>query len=337
LGTDLVNVPRLPHPRFGQLASQLYGLKPAAIERGLERQRAEGGRLGEILRKQGLLDREQLKGILRTQANWVAREMNKGAPPIFPFKEPFSLCLPAYNEQDNIEDTLDAACAILPEFVERFELVVVDDGSKDQTGFVLARFAEHEPRLRIVKHHENRGYGAAITSALRSSQGDLVCILDSDGQFSLLNLPELLLRTDTADVVIGYRKKRADSPIRLLNAWAWNRLMRVLLSIAVRDLDCAFKVFRQDTVRNLSLTSRGACISAEILVQCVRRGLKIAEVPVDHYPRSHGAPSGAALRVIAKAFRELPHLMKYRWAPVLRESPSHAIDREARSAGDSPT
>jgi hypothetical protein len=337
LGTDLVNVRQLPYPRFGHLASQLYGVQSAAVERGLERQRAEGGRLGQILRKQGLLDREQVKGILRTQANCVAQAINKGGPPIFPFKGSFSLCLPAYNEQDNIEDTLDAACAILPEFVERFELVVVDDGSEDQTGPVLARFAEHEPRLRIVKHHENRGYGAALTSALRSSQGDLVCILDSDGQFSLLNLPELLSRTDTADVVIGYRKKRADSRIRLLNAWAWNRLMRVLLGIAVRDLDCAFKVFRQDTVQNLSLTSRGACISAEILVQCVRRGLKIAEVPVDHYPRSHGAPSGAAPRVIAKAFCELPHLMKYRWAPGLPESPSRAIDCEARSAGDTPT
>jgi Glycosyl transferase family 2 len=334
LGTDLVNVRRLSHPRFGQLATQLYGVKSEAIERGLERQRAEGGRLGEILRKQGLLDREQLKGILRTQATWVAREINKGAPPILPFKESFSLCLPAYNEQDNIEDTLDAACAILPEFVERFELVVVDDGSKDETGLVLARFAEKEPRLCIVTHAENRGYGAAITSALRSSQGDLVCILDSDGQFSLLNLPELLLRMGTADVVIGYRKKRADSPIRLLNAWAWNRLMRVLLGIAVRDLDCAFKVFRQDTVQNLSLTSRGACISAEILVQCVRRGLKIAEVPVDHYSRSHGAPSGAALRVIAKAFRELPHLMKYRWAPVPHASPSRAIDCEAEHTAE---
>jgi hypothetical protein len=337
LGTDLINVQRLPYPRFGDLASQLYDVKSAAIERGLEKQRAEGGRLGAILRKQGLLDREQVKVVLRAQANWVAREINKGTPPILPFKESFSLCLPAFNEQDNIEDTLDAASAILPEFVERFELVVVNDGSKDQTGSVLARFGEHEPRLRIVEHQENQGYGAAITSALRAAQGAFVCILDSDGQFSLLNLPDLLLRTDTADVVIGYRKKRADSPIRLLNGWAWNRLMRVLLGIAVRDLDCAFKVFRQDTVRSLALTSRGACISAEILVQCVRRRLKIVEVPVDHYPRSHGAPSGAALRVIAKAFRELPHLMKYRWGPALRESPSPAIDCEARSAGDTPT
>jgi len=336
LRTDSVNVRRLSYPRFGELASRLYGVTSAAIERGLERQRADGGRLGAILRKQGLLDREQVKGILRAQANWVAREINKNTSPVFPFKESFSLCLPAYNEEDNIEDTLDAACAILPEFVERFELVVVDDGSKDQTGPVLARLAEQEPRLRVVKHEENRGYGAALTSALRSAQGDLVCILDSDGQFSLLNLPELLLKTDAADVVIGYRKKRADSPIRVLNAWAWNRLMRVVLGIAVRDVDCAFKVFRQGTVQNLSLTSRGACISPEILVQCARRGLKIAEVPVDHYPRSHGAPSGAALWVIARAFRELPHLMKYRWGPVLGESPSRRLSDDPLTAPADP-
>jgi hypothetical protein len=97
LATDVVHARRLAYPRFGDLASQLHAVKSAAIQRGLERQRAEGGRLGEILRKEGLLDREQLKGILRAQANWVAREINKGASPIFPFKESFSLCLPAYN------------------------------------------------------------------------------------------------------------------------------------------------------------------------------------------------------------------------------------------------
>ena len=302
-------------PRFGHLAHVHFGVDREEIDACLQEQRETGCRIGEALRARGLLDREQTRFILQTQARWtVAAAQAVGSPCEFPLATSLSLCMPAFNEADNIEDVLDAACAILPEFVEDFEIVVVNDGSQDATAEILANYAQNEPRLRVVTHPENRGYGAALTSALKASRYELACILDSDGQFSLLNLPELLMRSCDSDVVIGYRKKRADPRIRLLNAWAWNRLMRVLLGVSVRDLDCAFKLFRRETVQDLSLTSRGACISAEILVQCVRNRLKIAQVGVDHYPRSHGAPTGAALKVIGRAFGELPRLMKYRWS-----------------------
>jgi hypothetical protein len=126
-----------------------------------------------------------------------------------------------------------------------------------------------------------------------------------------------MARLDSADVAIGYRYRRADPPHRMFNAWAWNRLIRAVLGVKVRDLDCAFKLFRRDVVDRLQLTASGAGINAEILVQCVRGGLRIAEVPVAHYPRAQGAPTGAALRVILKAFRELPRLLKYRRGPGL--------------------
>jgi 1,2-diacylglycerol 3-alpha-glucosyltransferase len=302
-------------PRFGHLAHTRFGVSREDLAECLKQQRETGCHLGEALRSRGLLDREQTKSIIQAQARSIAAVAHAiGAPVEFPLATSLSLCMPAFNEAKNIEDVLDGACAILPEFVSSYEIIVVDDGSRDGTGEVLARYAESEQHLKIVTHTENRGYGAALTSGLRASKGELVLTLDSDGQFNLLNLPEFLWRMQDADVVIGYRKKRADSRIRLFNAWAWNRLMRVLLGVSVRDLDCAFKLFRRETVQALSLTSRGACISAEILVQCVRNRKRFAEVPVDHYPRSHGAPTGAALKVIARAFRELPHLMKYRWS-----------------------
>jgi len=314
-GEPTMNIKPLVWPRFGHLAHVHFGVPREEIDACLKAQGEAGCRIGEALRARGFLDREQTKFILQTQARWtVAAAQAVGSPCEFPLATSLSLCMPAYNEADNIEDVLDAACAILPELVEDFEIVVVNDGSKDTTAEVLANYAQNEPRLRVVTHPENRGYGAALTSALRASRCELACILDSDGQFSLLNMPELLMRSVDSDVVIGYRKKRADPRIRLFNAWAWNRLMRLLLGVSVRDLDCAFKLFRRETVHDLSLTSRGACISAEILVQCVRNRLKIAQVGVDHYPRSHGAPTGAALKVIVRAFGELPRLMKYRWS-----------------------
>src|SRR5262245_24110186 len=223
--------------------------------------------------------------------------------------------MPAYNEADNIEDTLRAACAILPEVVERFEVVIVNDGSRDETGKEVERFARSDPHVRLVSHPQNRGYGAAVTTGLRAARGDLVMFTDSDGQFSLLDLPRFLARLPGHDVVAGYRYQRADKWHRLLNAWAWGRMIRLLLGTRVRDLDCAFKLFRREVIDRLTLTATGAAINAEIMAQCARGRARVIELPVRHFPRYHGAPTGAALRVIARAFRELPRMWKYRTGP----------------------
>ncbi len=305
----------LEQPLFVQFVRQVVKLRSDQLRVCLEQQHRAGGRLDEILRREQLLDREQRTQVFRIQARWMATAMQGDiAPRTFPYPAFLSLCLPAYNEQTNIEDTLDAACAILPECVQRFEIVVVDDGSRDGTGETVARYAQNEPRVRLVRHERNQGYGAAVTSGLLAARGDLVVFTDSDGQFSLLDLPQLLTQLEGSDVVIGYRYQRADPWIRRLNAWVWNRLIRILLGVRVRDLDCAFKLFPREVVDRLRLTANGATINAEIMAQCVQRGLRIRETPVTHYPRYHGEPTGAAFRVILRAFRELPHLWKYRTA-----------------------
>jgi hypothetical protein len=309
-GDSLVGLER---PLFGQFARHVFGLRSERLAACLQVQRQKGGRLGEVLRQEELLTRQQVGHLLRLQARWVAQAAQADMQPAgFPYPATLSLCLPAYNEQDNIEDTLDAACAILPEFVQNFEVMVVDDGSTDGTGELIAAYAGREPRVHLIRHEQNRGYGAAVTSALRAAQGDLVTFTDSDGQFCLLELAQLLTLLDGCDVVIGYRHQRADSWTRELNAWAWNRLIRFLLGVRVRDLDCAFKLFRREVIDRLHLTSAGAAISAEILMRCVGMGLQIRETPVSHYPRCHGAPSGARLQVILRAFQELPRLWKCR-------------------------
>jgi hypothetical protein len=307
---------RFERPRFGEFARRVAGVSSEQLAECLEQQAQEGGRLGEILRRRGLISRAQITQILRLQARWLARALQADvAPHTFPFRSFLSVCMPAYNEEQNIEDTLDSACAILPAFVKRFEIVVVNDGSRDRTGEIVARYSLREPRVRLVTHEQNRGYGGAVTTALRAAHGDLVMFTDSDGQFSLLDLPQVLVQLKGHDMVIGYRYQRADNWMRLLNAWSWNRLIRLVLGVCVRDLDCAFKLFPRKIVDRLVLNSSGAAINAEILVQCFRSGVRICETPVMHYPRYAGAPTGAALKVILKAFRELPRLWKYRFTP----------------------
>lgn len=318
----------LERPPLGQFIRLVTALTCDQLEPCLREGIRTNRRLGEVLRSRGLVNRKELADIFRSAARWVthttAAEL---APDRLPYSSFFSLCLPAYNEADNIVDTLDAACAILPEFVAEYEIVVVDDGSTDRTADLLREYHENEPRVRMLTHQKNRGYGAAVTSGLRAARGDLVAFMDSDGQFTLLDLPRLLVQLKENDVVIGYRCPRADPWPRRLNAWGWNRLVQALLGVRVRDLDCAFKIFRRPVIDALSLTAGGAGINAEIMAQCVRSGLKIAETPVLHYPRHHGASTGANPRVILKAFGELPRLRKYCRPEVMRKFRETALGK----------
>jgi hypothetical protein len=317
----------------------VVGLRSEQIQACLAEQQQVGGRLGEILRARGLITHEQILEVLRYQARWVATSMQADLKPHgLPYRAFLSMCMPAFNEECNIKDTLDAAIAILPEFVQRFEVIVVNDGSKDATAQIVSNYAELDGRVRLVNHETNCGYGAAVTSGLRAARGDLVAFTDSDGQFSFLDLPALLAQLQGSDAVIGYRFERADHWIRCFNAWGWNWLIRTVLGVKIRDLDCAFKLFRREVVDALQLTARGAGINAEIMAQCVHAGLRVEETPVTHYPRYYGAPTGAAFRVIARAFRELPGLWKYRRAtPALIEAGLAYQQTKAQAAQSSPT
>ena len=303
----------LERPRFAQTARQLVPIRSAELEDCLTQQRCSGGRLGEILCEHGLIQRDEIYAVLTKQAEWLANSLRADMQTAtLPYPACLSLCLPAYNEEENIEDTVLSACAILPQFVQDFEVVVVDDGSQDKTSDIVCRLAEKDLRVRLERHERNGGYGAAVTTGLRAARGDLVMFTDSDGQFNMLDLAQLLTRVERHDMVVGYRYPRADRWFRKFNAWSWNQLIQLTLGISVTDLDCAFKLFRREVVDRLNLTSTGACISAEIMVQCVRGGVHYAEVPVRHFPRYHGESTGANLKVILRAFRELPTLWRYR-------------------------
>ena len=216
-----------------------------------------------------------------------------------------SVVLPAYNEADNLPVVVPLCLSILRERFSRFELVVVNDGSRDATAQVLDTLRESAPELRVVTHEINRGYGAALRSGFSAATGDLLFFMDSDGQFDLREIDRLLPLMRDADAVLGYRARRSDPPLRLLNALAWNRLVRLCFGLRVRDIDGAFKLFRRSVVQSLPLTSGGAMINTELLVRLWRSGARLREVPVSHFPRIHGNPTGARLSVILRAFGEL--------------------------------
>lgn len=215
---------------------------------------------------------------------------------------------PAFNEEDIIEKTVTDALAVCAPLAADLEVVVVDDGSADQTALIVERMAAADPRVRVIRHERNRGYGAALRSGFAGARKELVFFSDADGQFDLRELPGSLAMLEDAPVVVGYRIKRNDPPHRIFIAKTYKLIVRMVFGLRIRDIDCAFKLFRRDVFEGLTLESNGAFISSELLIKLRRRGVLIVERGVNHYPRTTGESKGAGVGVILKTIRDILRL-----------------------------
>jgi glycosyltransferase involved in cell wall biosynthesis len=221
-----------------------------------------------------------------------------------------SVFFPCYNEQDNIERLTEQALDVLQKLGLDFEIIIVNDGSSDNTAAVAEKIARRNNKVRLVNHERNSGYGAALQSGFKAATKELVFFTDGDGQFDLGELPPLLPLMEQYDIVCCYRLNRQDNLVRKINGWCWTRLVCLLFGLNVRDVDCAFKLFKRDIFDNIRLSSAGALISTEILARAAGKGYRITEKGVHHYPRKAGKQTGANIRVILRAFKELFLLRK---------------------------
>jgi len=223
---------------------------------------------------------------------------------------PVSVIFPAFNEEGNIARTVETTVKVLPKVAANWEIVVVDDGSSDATAPICMDLQTRYPELVLIRHARNRGYGAALKSGIKASRYELVFFSDSDGQFDLRELQQLICWSEDYDIIVGYRANRHDPLYRRINALGWNFLVRLVLGMKIRDVDCAFKLFRREVFDHVRIRSRGAMVNTEILAQAMRLGMRIQQVKVHHFPRHYGKQSGANIHVIIKAFRELCRLWR---------------------------
>ncbi|MFQ6101567.1 MAG: glycosyltransferase family 2 protein [Anaerolineae bacterium] len=216
-----------------------------------------------------------------------------------------SIVLPAYNEEANVEKAVEHVSAVARQLGMEYEIILVNDGSTDRTGEIGRELIQRIPGFRLVEHYPNRGYGGALKAGFAAASGELIAFFPADKQFDFREISLLLDRLDKADIVSGYRAERQDNFVRKLFAFGWNTLMRLLFGHLCRDIDCGFKLFRREILEHVRLISDGAMIDTEFLAGAKARGYRIADVSVTHLPREVGEATGANLKVIARAFRDL--------------------------------
>jgi putative flippase GtrA len=216
-----------------------------------------------------------------------------------------SVVLPAYNEEEIIATTIVTALDILDSWHIDCELLVINDGSTDRTGEIVAELATRHQQLHLINHSGNQGYGAALVSGFQAAAKELTFFMDSDGQFDMRELRSFFPFIGSYDAVLGYRMNRQDSWMRKFNAWGWKVLVSMILGTKVRDIDCAFKLFHTSFLHDHPLETRGAMINAELLYKLKQGHFTQREIGVSHLPRRGGRATGAHPRVIARALRDL--------------------------------
>ena len=233
-----------------------------------------------------------------------------------------SYFFPAHNEEANLEGLVSEALATLPSLADTFEIVIVDDGSRDATGRLADDLAAVHPGIvRAVHHPTNLGYGAALRSGFRAARHDDVAFTDGDRQFRVADVGRLIERMaalDRPDVVVGFRIKRADPLVRTLYARAYRLANRIFFGLRVRDVDCACKLFRRAALEGLAVDSGGAFFSAELLIKLQAAGRSVAEVGVPHHPRTAGSATGAKPSVVFRAVRDFWRLRLRMWVNARR-------------------
>mgnify|MGYP001226692390 FL=1 len=240
-----------------------------------------------------------------------------------------SLILPAFNEAAGIAQSLHEADDALARFADNYEIIVVDDGSDDGTGAIVEQVAATRPRIRLVRHPANRGYGAALRSGFEAARGERIAFTDADGQFDLADLDRLVALTESAPIAVGYRVDRQDPWSRRFYSWGYNQIVRRLLGTGVRDCDCALKVYRREALARLLPESTHFFVNTEMLTRARQLRLPIAEIGVAHRPRRCGTSKVSLLDIP----RTLAVLLPFWWTRVAFRRPApRALPCAAASA-----
>jgi glycosyltransferase involved in cell wall biosynthesis len=235
-----------------------------------------------------------------------------------------SYFFPAHNEEANLRGLVEEALETLPGLADSFEIIIVNDGSRDATPQIADELVVNNPQVRAVHHPTNLGYGAALRSGFAAARYANLAFTDGDRQFKVADLGRLIDRFQAggADAVVGYRIKRADPLVRTVYARLYRLANRIFFGLTIRDVDCACKLFSRASLDGVNVESGGAFFSAELLIKLRARGRRLAEVGVPHYPRTAGSPTGAKPQVVFRAVRDFWLLRLRLWA-----TPRRALQR----------
>jgi cellulose synthase/poly-beta-1,6-N-acetylglucosamine synthase-like glycosyltransferase len=216
-----------------------------------------------------------------------------------------SIIIPAYNDAGSIESVVREAAHVASQAAPSHEILVVNDGSRDSTGEILDKLARELPRLRVVHHPANRGFGYTMRELYEGAAGKLVFSVPGDGQIRAGQLERMLPAAEYADLVVGWREIRNDARRRKRQSYVYNLLIRALYRVTIGDVNSCKLIHRRVLDAVTPLQTESPFIDAELCIRAIRRGMIIRGVIIEHMPRQYGAGSGGKWGIIWATIKDM--------------------------------
>jgi glycosyltransferase involved in cell wall biosynthesis len=216
-----------------------------------------------------------------------------------------SFFCPAYNEEKNIPALISRVYPFLKEITDVFEIIIIDNGSLDNTGNVADNLSKKFLNIRVIHHIKNLGYGGALYEGFREAKYDYVMYTDGDNQYDVYELKPYLNLLSNHDILSGYVIKKALTLPRTIQSSVFNFLVRMLFSLPLEDINCSLKIYKRKVIESMQIKSRSAFIDAEMLVRATRAGNSITQFPVTHFPRMNGVASGSKWTIIYGTIKDM--------------------------------
>ena len=248
----------------------------------------------------GLENKEKLENISQEQKNgWTNKKLSFNQN-----KNSFlTVVMPAYNEEKNLGTAVDSLVIVLESLPLEYEILIINDGSKDNTEIIANDLSEKYSKVKAIHHKKNKGYGGAQLTGFKNAKGDYITIIPSDNQFDYNDLNKYVPHLEDSTIVIGYRVKRADPKQRDIYAKIYNFSLRFLFGLKVKDVDWV-KIYKKSFLDSTNIESESALIDTELVIKAHKKKLKITEVPCNHLPRTEGTPTGNNIKVLMRELKE---------------------------------
>lgn len=217
-----------------------------------------------------------------------------------------SAFFPCYNDEATIASMVNLALVTIDKVGADGEVIVIDDGSSDGSPHVLKDLQAEQPRLRVITHEQNRGYGGALLSGFAAATREWVFYTDGDAQFDPAELEQLVAKAGPdVDVVQGWKIRRADNVVRRVIGRVYHRSVSLMFGLKIRDTDCDFRLIRREVLDRITLEHSSGVICVELVRKLQDAGARFVEVPVHHYPRLHGQSQFFTLPAVASTAKDL--------------------------------
>lgn len=218
-----------------------------------------------------------------------------------------SFFCPAYNDEGNLPDLIPQVVNFLKKNFDAYEIFIIDDGAKDNTGLVADELALQYPHITVVHHQKNKGYSATLKEGFQLGKYEWVMYTDGDNQYDVHDVEDYLYLLDDSDLICGYATKKAVSLGRRIQSFVFNTLINMLFQVKFKDINCSVKIIKKEVLDNIQITSSpyGAFVDAELVLKAHQLQYKIKQFPVVHYERKSGVASGSKPYLVLYTLKDM--------------------------------